>query len=82
MKVKIAAPQEILFDGEAVEIVLPGYDGEFTVMDFHQSCLYSLRQGRIKLKFKDKEKEVVRFTIKSGLAHVDFNGLNLAVEPY
>lgn len=38
---------EKLYDAEAREVVLPGANGEFSVWDFHQPCLYSLRAGRI-----------------------------------
>jgi F-type H+-transporting ATPase subunit epsilon len=82
MKVKITTPQKILFNGQANEIILPGCDGEFTVMDFHQPCLYALRRGKITLKFKSKTEVPVKFLIKGGVAQVDFEGLNLAVESF
>ena len=49
MEVKIISHQNVLFEGESKQVVLPGEDGELAVMDFHQSCLCSLRQGQIKV---------------------------------
>lgn len=80
MKVTITSPQKLIFDAEAKEIILPGEDGEFSVMDFHQPCLYALRQGQIKLIFRDKKAPRQRFYIKNGIALIESGGLQLIVE--
>jgi F-type H+-transporting ATPase subunit epsilon len=82
MKVKILTPQIKIFEGEAREIVLPGEDGEFSVLDFHQPCIYSLRQGRIKIGFKDKKLEKQKIFIKKGIARVGLDTLDVLVEAF
>ena len=66
-------PQKKIYEGEAGEIILPGEDGEFSVMDFHQPCLYVLRSGNIKIEEK-------LFSIKSGVAKVESNALKVMAE--
>jgi F-type H+-transporting ATPase subunit epsilon len=79
MKVKILAPSEKLLEEEAVEIILPGADGEFSVMEFHQPCLYRLRSGQIKVRLR-QEKRLRKVPIKRGLASVLPNKLVALVE--
>ncbi len=82
MKVRIIAPQKILFEGEAKEIVLPGSDGELSVMNFHQACLCSLRKGQIKAIFGGKNVPLKRFYIKGGIAKIEWGALDVVVEEY
>ena len=79
MNVKIATQKENIFEGDAKEVTLPGEDGEFSVMDFHQPCLYRLRSGRIKVKGRKEEADKV-FPIKMGLAKMEANKLEILVE--
>ena len=82
MKVKIATPQEKLFEAEASEVILPGSDGELSVWDFHQPFFYALRPGRIKIKLRRliDGKNEARLPIKRGFARMDFNELTVLVE--
>jgi len=80
MKIKILSSQEKLLEGEAKEVIFPGEDGEFSVWDFHEPCLYRLRAGKIMVKLK-KEKEEKVFLIKRGLAKIEFDRLVALVEP-
>jgi F0F1-type ATP synthase epsilon subunit len=82
VKVKIVTPQEMLFEAEATEVVLPGFDGELSVWDFHQSFFYALRPGRIKVKLRQLKdgKNEARLFIKRGFARMELNELMLLVE--
>jgi F-type H+-transporting ATPase subunit epsilon len=80
MKVTIVAAQRLLYEGEAREVILPGEDGEFSVLDFHQACMYALRQGQIKTLSGDARAPKGRFFIKSGVALVEWGQLNVLVE--
>jgi F0F1-type ATP synthase epsilon subunit len=86
MKIEILTLFNSLFSGEANEVILPGDDGEFSVWDFHQACLYSLRAGRIiirnraktaKVQGQNKENSIL---IKRGLASIGENKLTAMVE--
>ncbi len=83
MKVKIITSQKKLFEGEAVEAILPGEDGEFAVLDHHQSCLYSLRSGKIRILSKSVAQEGDKiFTIRTGLAKMVNNMLTVMAETF
>ncbi|MCX5712262.1 MAG: hypothetical protein NTY47_04210 [Candidatus Omnitrophica bacterium] len=69
MKIKVLTAKEKIFEEQASEVVLPGEDGEFSVQDFHQPCIYRLRQGRLRIVLgKDKKDEFL--AIKKGVAHI------------
>ena len=83
MKIKIITAQKKLFEGEAVEAILPGEDGEFAVLDHHQSCLYSLRSGQIRILLKSVAQEDDKiFTIRAGMAKVSDNMLTVMAETF
>ncbi|MFQ5680713.1 MAG: hypothetical protein ACE5GG_01465 [Candidatus Omnitrophota bacterium] len=83
-------PQEVIYEGNAEEVILPGEDGEFSVLDFHQAFLYCLRPGivRIRQKFargwenapSSKKKSNLQLKIKRGLAKMISDELVLLVE--
>lgn len=82
MNVVIHTTRNKIYDDEAREVVLPGSDGEFTVMDFHQPCLYSLRAGQIKvLKGLSRGGDnIAKFPIKRGVASVIGNRVSVIIE--
>ena len=84
MRVKIHEADKKILEAEASEVVLPGWDGEFAVMDFHQPCLYGLRAGRIRVKRQRTEDRGRRtediIVIKKGIAKIVSNELVILVE--
>lgn len=86
MKIKIHAAGRKILEAEAPEVVLPGADGEFSVLDFHQPCLYSLRMGRIRVKYGGHRSQVrgqrseEKVSIKKGVAKVTGNELVVLAE--
>ncbi|MFA6079689.1 MAG: hypothetical protein WC779_08100 [Candidatus Omnitrophota bacterium] len=83
MKVKIITAQKKMFEDEASEVILPGEDGEFSVLDDHQACLYSLRSGQIKILFRGTVKQNEKaFTIRVGLAKIANNQLTIMAETF
>jgi len=82
MKLIIHNAIKKIFEAEAREVILPGEDGEFSVMDFHQPCLYRLRAGQIKVilrKAIDSETEKV-FPLRRGLADVAPDRIAVVIE--
>ncbi|RKY39262.1 MAG: hypothetical protein DRP76_03575 [Candidatus Omnitrophota bacterium] len=74
MKVVILGKNEVIYDGMAKEVVLPGEDGEFAVLDFHQSFFYRLKEGSIYVDRSDV------CTIKDGVARMRGNELVILVK--
>ncbi len=45
-----ARPEEqepVIFEGQASSVILPGYEGEFEVLDFHKPIISRLKNGWI-----------------------------------
>ena len=64
---------ESIFDETASTAVLPGEEGELSILDFHQSIVSSLRDGIVKI---DKSS----IPIKNGIALMQGDNLLLLVE--
>jgi len=81
MRALILDGREKAYEGEIYMAVLPGLDGEFSLLDFHQPFLYRLRRGIIKIKEKQNEEGEGRlFSIKDGLAKFSGNSLVILCE--
>ena len=52
MKVTILTPARTLYDGEAWSVFLPGFDGEFEIMNNHKPIMSLLKDGQIVLDWK------------------------------
>ncbi len=61
----------LIFKGLAHRVILPGREGEFSVLDFHQPILSCLKQGLITV---DTEKPIC-IKIKEGIAGTNGNEL-------
>lgn len=68
-KVTIVTPQEELYVGLALKVILPTQEGEITLLDFHQPLLSRLAAGVISID------ERWLFRIKDGIAQM--SGLEL-----
>ena len=77
MKLRIITPSELLFEGEAESVTLPGTVGSFTVLDSHAPIISSLEKGRIVYKNTGGETEI---SVKSGFVEVKDNVLSICVE--
>ena len=82
LRIIILGGRKIVYQGEVRQAVLPGLDGEFSVLDFHQPFLYRLRKGIVKVKiadYTDENKEEL-FPVKNGLAKFTENSLLILCE--
>lgn len=77
MTLKIISPSEILFEGSAESVTLPGELGSFTVLKNHASLISVLNKGRIVFKTPGGNEEEV--DIKGGLVDVDNNVVSVCV---
>ena len=63
-----------LFNEMASSVVLPGEEGEFSVLDFHQPIVSYLKDGVVKINEKQS------IPIKRGIARMQENELVVMVE--
>ena len=88
MRLFILDPFKKVYEGNAREVVLPGEDGEVTILDFHQPFIYCLTAGFITIRqqrFKQKDAASVPqkktgVKIKNGVARMRGNELVVLVE--
>jgi len=89
MKVSVLTMFEQLYAGEAKEVILPGEDGEFSVWDDHQACLYALRAGKLTIVQRTEghlpagwqgRQKTEGIVIKRGVVRIESNRLIAMVE--
>lgn len=71
MTLKIISAEEIIFEGEATAVTLPGTMGAFTVLKNHASLVSTLVAGNI--AFTDNSGAVQTRQIPGGIADIDSN---------
>lgn len=77
LKLRIIAPDRLVFEGEVESVTLPGTVGSFTVLNNHAPIISSLEKGKIVYKGTDGLSEI---SVKSGFAEVKSNILSICVE--
>ena len=77
LKLRIIAPDKLVFEGEVESVTLPGTIGSFTVLNNHAPIISSLEKGKIVYKGANGRTDVA---VKSGFAEVRDNILSICVE--
>ena len=77
LKLRIIAPDKLVFEGEVESVTLPGTIGSFTVLNNHAPIISSLEKGKIIYKDANGRTEVA---VRSGFAEVRDNILSICVE--
>ena len=77
LKLRIIAPDKLVFEGEVESVTLPGTIGSFTVLNNHAPIISSLENGIIAYNGANGRVEI---TIRSGFAEVRDNILSVCVE--
>lgn len=49
MLLEVITPDELLFKGSVSQVVFPGLDGSFGVLDNHASMISALTKGKVKV---------------------------------
>ena len=77
LKLRIIAPDRMVFEGDVESVTLPGTVGSFTVLNNHAPIISSLESGRIVYKDANGQADIV---VRSGFAEVSHNILSICVE--
>lgn len=77
LKLRIIAPDRMVFEGDVESVTLPGTVGSFTVLNNHAPIISSLESGKIVYKDANGQTDI---TVKSGFAEVRNNVLSICVE--
>jgi F-type H+-transporting ATPase subunit epsilon len=73
MHLVIAKVDEVLFEGEAKSMTVPGQEGELTVMGEHMPLISTLKEGDITVRFGDGSAPRV-FHVTDGVLEVRRDG--------
>ena len=77
-KFELITPERMLLAEDAAQVLVPGFEGEFTVLPGHAPVISALRPGVIDASLADARK--VRVFVKGGLAEVDHDRLTVLAE--
>ena len=73
LDVSILSPREVIFEGKAERIILPGEQGVFEIMPFHKHTLSLLVGGNLTVNDKD-------IPVKRGIVKVELNKVTVIIE--
>jgi F-type H+-transporting ATPase subunit epsilon len=77
-KFELVTPERMLLSEDAAQVVVPGMEGEFTVLVGHTPVVSALRPGVVDATLSDSRK--VRVFVKGGFAEVDAERLIVLAE--
>ena len=77
IKYELVCPESKVESGEADSVLVPGYEGDFTVLVNHAAYLSTLRPGMLKIFSSGNE---IEYFVDSGFAEVSDQGLVVLVE--
>ena len=77
-KFELMTPERIVLSEDATQVVVPGFEGEFTVLPGHAPVISALRSGVVEAALPDTRK--VRVFVKGGLAEVGADRVTVLAE--
>jgi F-type H+-transporting ATPase subunit epsilon len=75
---ELVTPERMALSEDVAEVVVPGVEGEFTVLPGHAPVISALRPGVIEVALPDASK--TRIFVKGGFAEVDAGHLTVLAE--
>lgn len=77
-KFELVTPERMLVSEDASQVVVPGLEGQFTVLPSHASVISMLRPGVIEATLGDNNK--TRVFVRGGLAEIGAGRLTVLAE--
>ncbi|MEM7191347.1 MAG: F0F1 ATP synthase subunit epsilon [Pseudomonadota bacterium] len=77
-KFELVSPEKLLFSGEVAQVLVPGAEGDMTIMAQHAPLITTLRPGLLEIDFPDGTRQ--RFFARGGFAEVVLDGLTVLAE--
>lgn len=76
---ELVSPDRLLMDLEVVSVMVPGAEGDFTVLPGHAPLMSSIRPGVVEV-MESEGSEVVRMFVRGGFAEVTATALIILAE--
>lgn len=77
-KFELVSPERLLVSSEVEQVLVPGAEGDMTVLAYHAPVLTTLRPGLLDIGFPGGKSQ--RFFIRGGFAEVNPAGLTVLAE--
>jgi len=77
-KFELVSPEKLLFSGNVEQVLVPGAEGDMTIMPKHSPLITTLRPGLLEIDFPDGKRQ--RFFARGGFAEVIPAGLTVLAE--
>jgi F-type H+-transporting ATPase subunit epsilon len=74
---ELVAPERVLYSGQVSQVIVPGAEGEMTVLAGHSPVMTTLRPGIVTVS---EEKGAKRLFVRGGFADVTPDGLTILAE--
>jgi len=78
LKFELVTPERMALSEDAARVVVPGVEGDFTVLPGHAPVISALRPGVIEVSLPDSSK--TRIFVKGGFAEIDGDHLTVLAE--
>lgn len=75
---ELVAPERVIFSGEVEAVMLPGTEGDMTVLPGHAPVMTALKTGFIVIT--DGQNQGVRMLVRGGFAEINAAGLTVLAE--
>ncbi len=75
---ELVSPEKIVFSGEVEAVVIPGVEGEFTVLKDHAPTLALIKPGILEYDLSETQK--TRLFVRGGFAQIAPEGLTILAE--
>jgi len=75
---ELVSPEQLLFSGEVESVVVPGMEGQFTVLKDHAPVMTTLKPGVVEVEESASKKS--RIFVRGGFADVATGGLTILAE--
>jgi len=77
-KFELVSPERLLLSGEVEQVLVPGSEGDMTVLAHHAPLLTTLRPGLLDIGMQGGDQK--RYFIRGGFAEVGPSGLTVLAE--
>jgi len=74
----LVSPEKLIYSGEVEAVVVPGSEGEFTVLKDHAPLMSTLRRGL--LEIISQTNSTAKYYIQGGFADVSTDGLTILAD--
>jgi F-type H+-transporting ATPase subunit epsilon len=74
---ELVSPEKVVFSGEVASVVIPGTEGEITVLPQHAPLMTTLGAGTVVVKAGNTSNPYV---IRGGIADISSKGLTVLAE--